>query len=465
MQQILVEGAWVDAGEGAALEVVNPATHEHLGTVPICGAGDVARAVGAAQAALPGWHALPAAQKAALLREVSDRARARLSELATALTRESGKPMCESIDCVTAVAALFEAGAERAGREEELEAPAGVVAAIAPFNFPLLFMASAVSSALSTGGTIVCKPAHQNPLASLSLAECFEGLPAGVVNVITGAAATGAALARHPGITGVKFTGSAEVANRIAAEAKRPGRRIELEPGRVGALIVCKDADLDITVPAIAWARLFNGGQACSVGKHVYVERSIAADFVERMHQYIGFLDVDDPAKRETDLGPLISLAAAHRVEDQVGRALREGAKLILGGRRFRPSGLPGYFFQPTILSNVPAGSVPIREEIMGPVVTISSVADLAQAFRMSAAGPRCVYTCDPQAAVSLLNNSELADIRINDPLAGASGPFSGMHHAEIHRLLGAAAAPVAARVERRPWWFPYQARATHASR
>ena len=251
--------------------------------------------------------------------------------------------------------------------------------------------------------------------------------------------------------------------------AKSPGRHINLECGGVGALIVCKDADLDVVVPAIAWARLFNGGQVCGAGKQVYVERSIAADFIERMHQCIGFLDVDDPIKRATDLGPLISLAAAHRVEDQVGRARRARAKLILGGRRFRPSGLPGHFFQPTILASVPAGSVPMREEILGPIVTISPVTDLPEAIRLSAAGavgPICIYTRDPQSAAGLLDNPGVAEIRVNDPLAGASGPFDGLHHAQIRRLLGAdAAAPVAASVERKPWWFPYQARAITEAR
>jgi acyl-CoA reductase-like NAD-dependent aldehyde dehydrogenase len=469
MQQILVGGAWVSAGEGASLDVVNPATLEPLGTVPDCSAEDVGRAVAAARAALPAWQALSQAQRAALLREVSERLLERLRELATHLTRESGKPLCESIDCLTAVAALFQAGAVMAGRDADQHAPAGVVAAITPFNFPLLFMASAVSSALGAGSTLVCKPAQQNPLACLSLARCFDGLPAGVVNVITGGADTGAALARHPDITSVNFTGSAEVGRRIAAEAKSPHRHIALESGGIGAQIVCRDADLDIAVPAIAWARLFNGGQVCGAGKHVYVERSIAADFVERMHQCIGFLDVDDPIKRTTDLGPLISLAAAHRVEDQVGRALRDGAKLILGGRRFRPSGLPGHFFQPTILASVPAGSVPLREEILGPIVTISPVTDLPEAIGLSAAGaagPICIYTRDPQSAAGLLNNAELADIRVNDPLAGASGPYGGLHHAQIRRLLGAdASAPVAARVERKPWWFPYQARAIPEAR
>jgi acyl-CoA reductase-like NAD-dependent aldehyde dehydrogenase len=464
MQQILINGAWVDAREGAPLEIVNPTTLERLGTVPNCGVHDAALAVGAARAALPGWHALAASQRASLLREIAVRVRAPLRELAKLLTEESGKPLCESIDCLEAVAMLFEGGAALA-ESGAAQAPAGVVAAITPFNFPLLFMASAIASALAAGRTIVCKPAHQNPLACLRLADSFQGLPAGVFNLITGGPDTGAALTRHPDITHVKFTGSVEVGTAIAAAATTSNRCVELELGCVGALVVCRDADLDVTVPALAWARLFNAGQVCTSGKHIYVERSIAADFVERMHQCIGFLDVDDPLKRPTDLGPLISLAAAHRVEDQVGRALREGAKLTLGGRRFRPSGLPGHFFQPTILADVPEGGVPVREEILGPVVTVTPFADLPEAIIGCARGPRCpiaLYTRDPHGAMRLLKEAAAREFRINGPSAGAMGPFGGMYHGDVRRLLGAAlAADMATSVERQAWWFPYQARAT----
>jgi acyl-CoA reductase-like NAD-dependent aldehyde dehydrogenase len=462
MQQILMGGAWVHAGEGPTLDIVNPATLERLGAVPECGPGVVAQAVAAARAALPAWQAVPASQKGVMLQEVGDRIRSRRREIAILLTQESGKPLGESIDCLHAVVNLFEAGGAMAARgSASPQLPVGVVAAITPFNFPLLLMASAIASALAAGNSIVCKPAHQNPLANLKLAEVFDVLPDGVVNVITGGPEAALALARHPDVSMVKFTGSAAVGSRIVAAARG---RADLEPGCVGALIVCRDADLEITVPAIAWARLCNAGQVCTSGKHIYVERPMAQEFVERMHQCVGFLDVDDPLKRSTDLGPLISLEAAHRVEDQVGRALREGAKLILGGRRFQPSGLPGHFFQPTILAGVHPGSVPTREEILGPVITITPVADVAEAMRLGASGAKCgisIYTRDPQAVLGMLESIGAGDVRINDPAIGAAGPFSGMRHREMQRLLGGAQRThVAGSVERRPWWFPYQARA-----
>jgi betaine-aldehyde dehydrogenase len=454
-------------------QILNPATLERLGTVPECGPDDVARAVAAARAAHREWRQLPAVFRAALLVQIAGRVRARKREFATVLTQETGKPLCESFDCVDAAAALFEAGAASAAQPAgpAPPKPTGVLAAIVPFNFPLLLMASAIAPALAMGNTIVCKPPHQNPLTGLRLAEACDVLPPGVVNMITGGPDTGRALIAHRDAGQVSFTGSARVGHEIEAAAR--GKRLSLELGSVDAFIVCKDADLDLAVPGLAWARLFNGGQVCTSGKHVYVDRSIAADFVERVHQCAGFLDVDDPMKLPTDLGPLISLDAALRVEDQVGRSLREGAKLILGGRRFSPSGLPGHFFQPTILSSVPPGSVPTREEILGPVISITPVTDAAEAIRMaSESGSGCgasIYTSNPQAATKSLEPLTSGFFRINDPMAGSAGPFAGMRHGGIRGALGAEDAASlrqprhvqrAEFVQSKPWWFPYRKRA-----
>jgi acyl-CoA reductase-like NAD-dependent aldehyde dehydrogenase len=491
MYQILIDGAWVRAHEGPTRDVTNPATLEPLGTVPECGPADVARAVGAARAAQSEWRRVPAAGRATLLSEIGGRIRAREREFATLLTRETGKPLCESVDCINGVVALFEAcGAVAAagpgtsnpqGASHQvscpLQQPAGVVAAIAPFNFPLLLMACMVAPAIAAGNTVVCKPPHQNPLTSLRLAEVYDALPAGVVNVITGGPDTGRALVDHPDVGLVTFTGSAVVGRMIAAAAQR--KRVDLELGSVDAFIVCKDANLDLTVPGIAWARLLNGGQVCTSGKHIYVERSIAAEFVERIHHCVGFLDVDDPMKPPTDLGPLISLEAARRVEDQVGRSLRDGATLVLGGRRFRPSGLPGHFFQPTILSNVRPGSVPTHEEILGPVITITPVADAAEAIRLASESGSVfgasIYTSDPRAVMKAVESVKAGTFRINEPATAINaGPFGGMRHGGFRRALGAEGADafqqpthvqVAELMQRQPWWFPYRNRALPGGR
>jgi len=442
----------------AAREIKNPATLKTLAVVAECGAEEVERAVAAASAAQPAWSRAPPPERVALLREIALRVRAERAALALSLTREAGKPLCESRDCIEAVADIFERAAPAMH--------AGVTAVIAPYSFPLLAMAASAAPALAGGATLVCKPPPQNPLTTLELMRLCETLPAGVINVVTGGADTAERLIAHPQVSRVSFTGSSAVGCRLQALAR--GKQLDLETGSLDAFIVCKDADLEHAVPAIAWARLMNAGQTCAAPRHIYVERVIASELAERMHQHVGFLDVDDPAKLPTDLGPLISLEAAQRVEDQVGRTLRAGAKLILGGRRFRPSGLPGHFFQPTILADVPARSTPVSEEILGPVITLTPVSDLAQALELSgeAAAPvrAWIYTGDPEAVGRGMQARSGARCFINDPGDLRAGPFGGLRSGRIlAALVPEAAHNLPSRVERvsaviapKPWWFPY---------
>ena len=468
----------------SAREIKNPATLKTLDAVPECGAEEVERAVAAASAALPAWSQTPLLERTALLREISSRVRAQRAELALSLTRETGKPLAESRDCIGAVADMFERRGSQPGSANDAAladaaAPVrdaglthdaasgrhrGVVAVIAPYSFPLLTLAASAAPALASGATLVCKPAPQNPLTVLEFARLCDVLPAGVINVVTGGAETAEWLIAHPQVGRVSFTGSSAVACRLQALAR--GKQLDLETGSLDAFIVCRDADLERAVPAIAWTRLMNAGQTCAAPRHIYVERAIASELAERMHQYVGFLDVDDPVKTPTDLGPLISQEAAQRVEDQVGRALRAGAKLILGGRRFRPSGLPGHFFQPTILSNVPARSAPATEEILGPVVTLTPVSDLAEALEL-ASPPRArarawIYTGDTEAAIHGVTQSGSAACFINDPGDPKAGPFGGLRPGRILAALNAAPAPsrpverMSAAVAPKSWWFPY---------
>jgi acyl-CoA reductase-like NAD-dependent aldehyde dehydrogenase len=474
MHPIYIAGAWTNARTASAREIQNPATLKALDTVPDCGMEDVDRALGSATAAQPAWGAMPPAERVALLREMARRVRAREALLAHSLSRETGKPLCEARDCIAAAADIFERGGntERGGPGAAGPAPAGagehadVVAVITPYNFPVLAFAASAVSALVAGATLVCKPPLQNPRTLLELVRLCDSLPAGVINVVTGGAECAERLVAHPQVSRVSFTGSSVVACRLQALAR--GKSLDLETGSLDVFIVCKDADLERAVPAIAWSRLVNAGQTCAAPRHIYVERAIAGDLAERLHQYVGFLDVDDPAKPPTDLGPLISLEAAQRVEDQVGRALRAGAKLILGGRRFRPSGLPGHFFQPTILGNVPAGSAPTSEEILGPVITLTPVVDLVDALELSDRRPAparaWIYTGDPEAATRSVQARSGGSFFINDPGDSQAGPFGGLRPG---RVLTALAPPTAQNtlsriarlggaIEPQPWWFPY---------
>jgi acyl-CoA reductase-like NAD-dependent aldehyde dehydrogenase len=459
MQPIFINGAWTEAGTAASLTIANPATCKSLDNVADCDGGDVARAVDAARDALPAWRSTRS--RAALLGAIAERLREDRREIASLLSRETGKPICESYDCVEGTVRIFAAAAASAAASKVAsDVSTGVVAAIASYHFPLLGFALTSAAAIAAGHCVVFKPALQAPLSSIRLAQACGVLPPGVLNLITGGEDTGRALVMHAHVARVRFSGALEDGRRVAAEAR--GKRVDLlAPGR-GAFIVCADADLERAVPSIAWERLNNAGQSSGSPQHLYVERSIAAELADRLHQCVGFLDVDDPAKPPTDIGPLISLAAANRVEDQVGRTLRAGARLILGGRRFRPSGLAGHFFQPTLLANVRPGSVPTAEEILGPVVTITPVEGLDEGLRLtieSGCAGASVYSTDAARAERALESESSCIFRINDP----ADPLTGM------TLLALPAAmremirgdeprrvSAAASIAIKPWWFPY---------
>jgi acyl-CoA reductase-like NAD-dependent aldehyde dehydrogenase len=487
MHKILINGEWVDALSGTSREIKNPATLELLGTVPDCGPEDVARAVAAAKAAQRAWWKVPGVEKAKLLREVGARIRAREHALASLMTEETGKPLCEAVDCIDWVAACFEYYGEVARSSYgnsvppvaphqlnfTIKEPFGVVAAIVPFNFPLLLMAWKVAPAIAAGNTVVCKPPHQNPLSNLKLAEVYELLPAGVVNVLTGAADTAAALVEHPDVDLIAFTGSNAVGRKIAAAAGAQLKKVNLELGSVDPFIVFKDADLDVAVPGVAWARLLNAGQVCTSSKGIYVERPIAAEFTERMLEFVARLNVGNPMAADTDLGPLISHEAARRVEDQVARAVKDGATLALAGGMSRPAGLPGHFFQPTVLSNVRHGSLATREEIFGPVLSITTVADADEAIRFANDSEyglgASIYTKDLATAMRAMESIKAGTFWINDPLTdNDAAPFGGMRHSGIGRELGAEGLDAFREpkhvhldwvMERKPWFFPYRDR------
>ena len=487
MHKILIDGAWVDALSKTSREIKNPATLKLLGTVADCGPSDVARAVAAAKAAQHGWWKVPGVEKARLLREIGARIRAREHALAALMTEETGKPLCEATDCIDWVAACFEYYGEVARSSYgksippvaphqlnfTIKEPFGVVAAIVPFNFPLLLMAWKVAPAIAAGNTVVCKPPHQNPLSNLELAKVYDLLPPGVVNVVTGAAETGTALVDHPDVDLIAFTGSVAAGRKIAAAAGAQLKKINLELGSVDPFIVFKDADLDVAVPGVAWARFLNCGQVCTSSKRVYVEQPIAAEFTRRIHEFVAHLKVGDPMLPDTDLGPLISQEAAQRVEDQVVRALNEGATLKLGGKIFRPPGLPGHFFQPTILSDVRHGSLPTREEIFGPVLSITTVADADEAIRFANDSEyglgASIYTKDLATAMRAMESIKAGTFWINDPLTdNDAAPFGGMRHSGIGRELGSEGLDAFREpkhvhldwvMERKPWFFPYRDR------
>jgi betaine-aldehyde dehydrogenase len=451
---ILVGGRWETSRSTVVREIRNPASGELVGLASDCGAEDVDRAVRSARAAQSAWGKVPGLEKAVALRKVGEAIRTMGKELATLMARETGKPLIEAMDCIEWVAACFEYYAEvgRSSRGNSIppvaphqlnftiKEPYGVVAAIAPFNFPLLLMAWKVAPALAAGNTVVCKPPHQNPLSNLMMAKAYGLLPPGVVNVVTGdGAGAGEALLQHPGVDLIAFTGSTEVGRHIAAEAGRQLKKVNLELGGIDPFIVFADADLEVAVRAVAWARLLNAGQVCTSSKRIYLVKEIAAEFTERLVAWVKTLVVGDPLDGATDVGPLITAAALQRVEGQVARALAEGARVLLGGKRLDR---PGHFFAPTILAGVRHGSLPTTEEIFGPVISLIVAEDSAEAIRMANDSNyglgAVVYTRSLELALHAMDNIKAGTFWVNDPLTdNDAGPFGGMRWSGTGRELG----------------------------
>jgi acyl-CoA reductase-like NAD-dependent aldehyde dehydrogenase len=299
------------------------------------------------------------------------------------------------------------------------------------------------------------------------MARAFELLPPGVVNVVTGdGAGAGEALLQHPEVDLVAFTGSTEVGRHIAAEAGRQLKKVNLELGGIDPFIVFADADLDVAVKAVAWARLLNAGQVCTSSKRIYLVAEIAKEFTERLVEYVKTLKVGDPILGDTDIGPLITADAVKKVAGQVERSLAEGAKLLLGGK---PLPGPGHFFAPTILGDVKHGSLPTTEEIFGPVISLIVAEDAEAAIRMANDSKyglgAIVYTRSLQLALHAMENIKAGTFWVNDPLTdNDAGPFGGARWSGVGRELGEEGLDAFREAkhvhidwvqEVKPFWFP----------
>ncbi len=484
---LLLNGQWVPSQSRQTREITNPATLQRVGTVPECGAEDVNAAVEAAARAQQAWWKTPGVEKAKLLRDVAAKIRAHERDLSRLMTLETGKPLIESVDCIDWVAACFEYYAEVGRRSYgnsippvaphqinfTIKEPYGVVAAIVPFNFPLLLMAWKVAPALAAGNTLVCKPPHQNPLCNLLLAKCYDGLPPGVVNLITGGPETGELLVDHPKVDLIAFTGSVDAGRRIAARAGANLKKLNLELGSVDPFIVFEDADLDVAVPAVAWARLLNAGQVCTSSKRIYVLESISAEFTDRLDKHVRTLSLGDPLDPTTDIGPLISAEALERVERQIAASVREGARVLLGGTRVKATGLEGHFLAPTILTKVKHGSLPTTEEIFGPVIAITVAKSADEAIAMANDSKfglgASVYTRSLETALRAMENIKAGTFWVNDPLTdNDAAPFGGMRWSGMGRELGEEGLDAFREpkhvhldyvMERKGYWFPYRER------
>jgi acyl-CoA reductase-like NAD-dependent aldehyde dehydrogenase len=488
-QKILINGEFVNSKASKTLEIRNPATLELLDSVSDCNEQDVNDAVLSAKKAQKAWWKSSGVDKANMMHEIARKLKERDKELGLLLAKETGKPLIEAIDCVEWVAACFDYYAE-VGRSSRgltmppvaehqvnftIKEPYGVVACIAPFNFPLLLMAWKVAPAIVAGNTVVCKPPHQNPLSNMLMAEILnEVLPAGVVNFITGEGpTTGESLINHPDVDVIAFTGSTKIGRHVAEIAGRHLKKINLEMGGIDPLLVFEDADIDVAVKGASWARLLNAGQVCTSSKRIYVVESIADEFEKRLIEHVKTIKVGDPMKSDTDVGCLISSDAVNQVESQVKRLIEEGANLVLGGKKFNPDGLQGHYFEPTVFTGVKHGSLATTEEIFGPVISIIRAKNAEEMIEMANDSKyglgAVIYTNSLYYSMKAMEEIKAGSFWINDPLSdNDAAPFGGMRWSGIGRELGEEGLDAFRepkhvlldyKMEVKPYWFPYSQR------
>jgi aldehyde dehydrogenase (NAD+) len=382
---LFIGGRFVAPHSGRRFATINPATEQTLAEVAEADEVDVDRAVTAAAAAFERWAALSPARRARYVFRISRLLQERARELAIVETLDGGKPIKESrdVDVPLAAAHFF----YYAGWADKLEwafpnrrpRPLGVAGQVIPWNFPLLMLAWKIAPALAAGNTVVLKPAETTPLTAMLFAEICQqaDLPPGVVNIVTGAGETGALLVGHPDIRKVAFTGSTEVGKRIQRQLAGTGKRLTLELGGKAANIVFDDAPLDQAVEGIVNGIYFNQGHVCCAGSRLLVQESILDPLLEKLRRRLGTLRVGDPLDKNTDVGAINSAQQLEKIEGLVAAGVAEGAELYQP-----PCDLPerGYWFRPTLFTNVAQSHRIAREEIFGPVLAVLSFRTPAEA-------------------------------------------------------------------------------------
>ena len=397
-QQCYVNGEWIDADGGGAIEVDNPATGETIGTVPALGAAETRAAIEAADAAWTGWRARPAKDRANLMRKWFDLMMANQEDLAVLMTSEQGKPLAESRGEIAYAASFVEWFAEEGKRVYGdvinhplpgkrivvLKQPIGVVASITPWNFPAAMITRKCAPALAAGCSVVIRPASQTPFSALALAELAEraGIPPGVVNVITGPSGPmGAELTSNPIVRKLSFTGSTEVGKLLMSQCASTVKKVSLELGGNAPFIVFDDADLDAAVVGAMASKYRNAGQTCVCANRILVQDGIYDAFAAKMAEAVAAIEVGNGLEDGIHQGPLIDMRAVEKVEQHIADATSKGAEVTAGGARHS---LGGSFFQPTLLTGVTTAMAVAREETFGPVAPLFCFSTEEEAIRMA---------------------------------------------------------------------------------
>ncbi|WP_028311051.1 NAD-dependent succinate-semialdehyde dehydrogenase [Derxia gummosa] len=396
--QAVIGGAWLDADTGRATEILDPATGASLGTVPEMGEAETRRAIAAAEVAQKQWRALPAANRGRLLRRWYELMLEHQDDLAALMTAEQGKPLAEAKGEIAYAASFLEWFGEEAKRlygdvipspanDRRLvvvREPVGVTAAITPWNFPAAMITRKAGAALAAGCSMVIKPAPQTPFSALALVVLAEraGIPAGVLNVVTGdAVAIGGELCRNPVVRKLSFTGSTGVGIKLMEQCAPTLKKLSLELGGNAPFIVFDDADVDAAVAGAMVSKYRNAGQTCVCANRLLVQDGIHDAFVAKLAEAVRTLKVGVGTEAGVNLGPLINGAAVGKVERHLADALAKGASVVTGGK---PHALGGNFFEPTIVTGVTTAMAVAREETFGPLAPVFRFTTEDEAIRMA---------------------------------------------------------------------------------
>lgn len=454
---LTIAGHWINGAVvpamGKAIPVTNPATGRVVATAPCGSAADVDAAVEAARAAFPAWAAIPPQERGALIGKLAGALTERTEEIAQAVTAEIGAPITLSrfghAGIPVAVAASVAGLAAEITWSEEvansliLREPLGVIGAITPWNFPLQQIMTKLAPALLAGNTVVFKPAETAPLTARILAEAASaaGIPDGVFNVVYGTGAVvGEAIAGHPGIDMVTFTGSTAVGKRVAELAAANVTRVGLELGGKSAAVVLDDADLDLAVQATLRSAFTNSGQVCGAWTRMIVPASRQNEVIERIRALVPSYTVGDPCDEATVVGPVASERQWERVNGYIERGIAEGATLICGGPG-RVEGIEqGSYIQPTVFADVSPGAVIAQEEIFGPVLALLPYEGTDEAVRIandSIYGLAGAVFGSPDRALATAKRLQTGQVDINAARFNLLAPFGGYKQSGYGREFG----------------------------
>lgn len=452
-QQAYVAGQWCDADDGSSTTVVNPANDKAIGTIPRMGASETRRAIEAADKALPDWRSRTAKERALILRRWFELMMANQEDLARLMTIEQGKPLVESRGEIAYAASFIEWFAEEGkriygdtipshGRDKRivvLKQPIGVTAAITPWNFPAAMITRKVGPALAAGCTMVIKPAELTPYSALAMAVLAEeaGVPPGVVSVLTGdSRAIGGELTSNPIVRKLSFTGSTEVGKLLMRQCASTVKKMSLELGGNAPFIVFDDADLEAAVAGAIASKYRNAGQTCVCANRLFVQSGIYDRFAKRLAEVVSAMPVGDGLAADTKIGPLINQEAITKVEQHVADSIAKGAKLLTGGKRV---GTSGTFYAPTVLVDVTADMLPMREETFGPVAPLVKFETEADAIRMANDTEfglaAYFYSRDIQRVWRVAEALESGMVGINEGIISTEvAPFGGVKESGIGR-------------------------------